>query len=176
LDELARYDQYLSRELPRLLRSRLEAEVMEAFEGQLRSRLVDIVRDCQAKLYQSYFDLKMNENHIQKHQHPSQIPIPSLSPSRDDPGGNALDHTQSQSDISAFKPLPVMDTNFHVPASIDIQGSLLCNTPNRQNYSDSGYASYLQSSFPNSQMIVNSDDGFANEPIRFASETTPGFH
>jgi hypothetical protein len=87
-----------------------------------------------------------------------------------------VDHTQSQSalvDISAFKPLPVMDTNFHVPASIDIQSSLLCNTPNRQNYSDSGYASYL-SSFPNSQMIVNSDDGFTNGlPLRFASETTP---
>jgi hypothetical protein len=161
-DELARYDQYLSRELPRLLHSRLEAAVVEAsenVEGQLRSQLVDLVRNCQAELYQSY-------------QHSSQIPISSLSPSRSDPGGNTLNHTQSQLtlvDISAFEPLPVMDTNFHVPASIDIQSSLPCNTPNQQNYSDSGYGSY-RVNIPNPQTIVN--DGFVNEPIQFASEAT----
>jgi hypothetical protein len=53
------YETYLAVELPRRLRSRLETTISgesQPLESRLRSRLVDIVRDCQAEVYQLYMD------------------------------------------------------------------------------------------------------------------------
>ncbi|KAK3331329.1 hypothetical protein B0H66DRAFT_469697 [Apodospora peruviana] len=56
-DEFQRYEQYLHRELPQLVRRRLE-EAVSGFttplENQLRSQLVDIVRNSQSELFRSY--------------------------------------------------------------------------------------------------------------------------
>jgi len=56
-DELDRYERYLRRELPRAVRARLEEAVAafsDPFVSQLRSQLVDIVRDTQAQLFRDY--------------------------------------------------------------------------------------------------------------------------
>jgi hypothetical protein len=59
-DELDRYEIYLRRELPRAVRTRLEeatvASSSDPFQvmRQLRSQLVDIVRDTQAQLFRDY--------------------------------------------------------------------------------------------------------------------------
>ncbi|KAK4445174.1 hypothetical protein QBC34DRAFT_166066 [Podospora aff. communis PSN243] len=56
-DEFNRYESYLRRELPRAVRTRLEeavASFSDPFVRQLRSQLVDIVRDTQAQLFRDY--------------------------------------------------------------------------------------------------------------------------
>jgi hypothetical protein len=56
-DQLAAYERYLSRELPRLIRTRLDtvfAGSAAPLEDQLRSQLVDLVRNCQSELFRSY--------------------------------------------------------------------------------------------------------------------------
>lgn len=55
--ELDQYERYLRRELPRLVRQRLEVAVSDisgSLETELRNRLVDIVRDSQSQLFQLY--------------------------------------------------------------------------------------------------------------------------
>jgi hypothetical protein len=56
-DEFDRYERYLRHELPRAVRTRLEeavASFSDPFVRQLRSQLVDIVRDTQAQLFRDY--------------------------------------------------------------------------------------------------------------------------
>lgn len=56
-EELDQYEQYLRRELPRVVRNRLQQVVpgyTEPFESEIRRRLVDVVRDSQAELFRSY--------------------------------------------------------------------------------------------------------------------------
>lgn len=56
-NELARYEQFLRRELPPAVRRELEIAVEREFypmEERLKSQLVDIVRDLQLQLFQSY--------------------------------------------------------------------------------------------------------------------------
>lgn len=53
----ARYEEFLSRELPRHVRKELELAMdseLEPIEDRLKSRLVDIVRSCQEKLFRMY--------------------------------------------------------------------------------------------------------------------------
>lgn len=56
-EEILRIESYARRELPRLVRSELEKKVlgsMSSVEKQLRKELVEIVLDCQAKVFQHY--------------------------------------------------------------------------------------------------------------------------
>ena len=56
-DEMARYEEFLRRELPPAVRYELECAVEKEFsnlEETLKSQLVDIVRDLQLQLFQSY--------------------------------------------------------------------------------------------------------------------------
>lgn len=53
----ARYEEFLSRELPRQVRRELELALdqeLEPIEDRLKSQLVDIVRTCQEKLFRLY--------------------------------------------------------------------------------------------------------------------------
>ncbi|OCK99731.1 uncharacterized protein K441DRAFT_673257 [Cenococcum geophilum 1.58] len=71
----ARYEEFLSRELPRHVRKELELAMdseLELIEDRLKSQLVDIVRDCQEKLFHIY-------------QESLQPPISSNEPSVDAP-------------------------------------------------------------------------------------------
>ncbi|KAH8589251.1 hypothetical protein B0O99DRAFT_725623 [Bisporella sp. PMI_857] len=56
-EELANYEEYSRRELPRIFRSALEAAVndeAQAIEGQLRTQLVEMIQDCQARVFSSF--------------------------------------------------------------------------------------------------------------------------
>lgn len=56
-NELAQYEQYLRRELPPAVRRELEIAVKKEFsplEERLKSQLINIVRDLQLQLFQSY--------------------------------------------------------------------------------------------------------------------------
>ncbi|ORY10733.1 hypothetical protein BCR34DRAFT_485248 [Clohesyomyces aquaticus] len=56
-DELARYEQFLRRELPPAVRRELESAVERQFsplEESLKSQLIEIVRDLQLRLFESY--------------------------------------------------------------------------------------------------------------------------
>ncbi|KAF2101375.1 hypothetical protein NA57DRAFT_53346 [Rhizodiscina lignyota] len=56
-DALAEYDRYMARELPRLVRTQLEATIMGLsmpLESQIQSQLVDIVRNCQKEVFKAY--------------------------------------------------------------------------------------------------------------------------
>jgi len=56
-NELAQYEQYLRRELPPAVRRELEIAVEKEFsplEERLKSQLINIVRDLQLQLFQSY--------------------------------------------------------------------------------------------------------------------------
>ncbi|KAG7287262.1 hypothetical protein NEMBOFW57_006769 [Staphylotrichum longicolle] len=59
--EFDQYERYLRRELPRLVRQRLEVAASDISSGpletELRNRLVDIVRDSQSHLFQLYREL-----------------------------------------------------------------------------------------------------------------------
>lgn len=55
--EFDQYERYLRRELPRLVRQRLEvaaSDILGPLETELRNKLVDIVRDSQSHLFQLY--------------------------------------------------------------------------------------------------------------------------
>jgi hypothetical protein len=56
-EELANYEEYSRRELPRFFRSALEAAIADETEPigeRLRSRLVGMVRDCQDRVFSTY--------------------------------------------------------------------------------------------------------------------------
>jgi hypothetical protein len=56
-EEVLRIEQFSRRELPRLVRAELERRIlgsMSPVENELRSRLVEIVRDCQSLLFRQY--------------------------------------------------------------------------------------------------------------------------
>ena len=55
--EFHEYERYLRRELPRSVRQRLEiaaSQISGPLENALRAQLVDIVRDCQSRVFQQY--------------------------------------------------------------------------------------------------------------------------
>ena len=56
-DQLAEYDRYMARELPRLVRNQLEAIVLRAsepLETGLQSQLIDIIRTSQREIFRTY--------------------------------------------------------------------------------------------------------------------------
>jgi hypothetical protein len=56
-EELANYEQYSRRELPRFFRSALEAAIADEaqpIEERLRSRLVGMIQDCQDRVFSTY--------------------------------------------------------------------------------------------------------------------------
>jgi hypothetical protein len=57
VDELTQYDRFLQEQLPNLVRSEFDSFLLQksiALEEQMKSKLVDIIRSCQSKLYASY--------------------------------------------------------------------------------------------------------------------------
>ena len=56
-EEVLRIEQFSRRELPRLVRAELERRVLDSMspvENDLRGQLLDIVQDCQARLFRHY--------------------------------------------------------------------------------------------------------------------------
>jgi len=123
--DLANYEEYARRELPRLVRaSVLEvfSQEMQPVEASLIANLVDTIQDCQARLFRSYLE-RINED--QQADIPSvsmtDAPISPPSPSSRDPSlglqypsvERTLMHTPSNFLNAAFQqPPPLQDPTF----------------------------------------------------------------
>lgn len=134
-DQLAEYDRYMARELPRLVRVELETAVLGAsssLESGLQAQLIDIIRNCQRQVFETYAT-ELNP------QAPATItvtgsvindPAPLIAPPED----NAL------ADINAFFPPPAFpDNNSPSPNEYALTDSNEWSCP--ITYSDSGYGS-----------------------------------
>lgn len=137
--EFARYEEFLRRELPPLMRGELETRIemaIDPIEETLRGQIVDIVRDLQLRLFQNYRESRLRQ--------PSRELVPSSSSSRPpetdsrpDPERDT-DESGLDNDLAAFLPPPDFpnffdDFNgvfFDFPAEFNLQDS-----------SDSGYRS-----------------------------------
>ncbi|PVH89196.1 hypothetical protein DL98DRAFT_97471 [Cadophora sp. DSE1049] len=138
--EFSQYEQYLARELPRVVRQQLE-DAFRAFarplENELRSQLVDIVRDAQSTLFRSFRETNMSRGS-------SALSVPS---------GVEINQTQTDFfddqepplvfDFSAFfTPPPVADNSFNIPVGAEISPSFPTDSAEiYQPTSDSGYGS-----------------------------------
>jgi hypothetical protein len=80
VDELARYERFLRRELPAAVCRELEITVekeLSPVEDQLKNRLINIVRDLQLQLFQTYTRSRSAED-LQSHD--VQTPCNTLEP------------------------------------------------------------------------------------------------
>jgi len=66
--DLASYENYIRRELPRLVRSHIEEAVrreMQPLEASLISSLVEIIQDCQDRVFRSYRETQSRSRELQ---------------------------------------------------------------------------------------------------------------
>jgi hypothetical protein len=126
-NELARYEQYLRRELPPAVRRELEHAVEREFspiEERLESQLIDIVRDLQIQLFQSYTQTRLAASGVTMS--PEHIPVSSeVGPSEkydgtpytavDEPPTiipiSQIEATSLQNRLASFKPASPLDGN-----------------------------------------------------------------
>jgi hypothetical protein len=139
-DPLAEYERYLSLELPRRVRDRLESAVLGATEplvSQIRSQLVDIVRTVQSEIFQSYQQSTRPQAASQSEEPETQDPNHSL-------GGLILDaDTTFSYDMSAWAQPPSL-SDMILELSLDqlpLQSSNINRIPDIANFADSGYGS-----------------------------------
>jgi hypothetical protein len=134
--ELSNYEDYIRRELPRLVRSNIESVVRretQPLEAALISNLVSIIQDCQDRVFRSYREAQGIDHEMHTPYRPS-ITSPS--------------EAMWTPDASDFRgDLDFLDAAFQAPATSRTQA-----TPNFQQldsilrpdplvFSDSGYAS-----------------------------------
>jgi hypothetical protein len=154
-DELSKYEGYLGRELPRLVREELNHRVLHSssvLEEYLRSQLIEIVRNCQEKVFRSYQD--SNADTVDTMMGPNQLPVPDKEaadsnaglPALAPPAEGARDPPWAMvnSLLAAYAPMEEAqgeDVNlrnlvppFCLPAGFDFSQT-------QPSYSDSGYSS-----------------------------------
>ncbi|EPE26352.1 hypothetical protein GLAREA_02264 [Glarea lozoyensis ATCC 20868] len=133
--ELSNYEDYIRRELPRLVRSNIESVVRhetQPLEAALIGNLVSIIQDCQDRVFRSYRE-------TQGFDHDMTSPV---LPSTTSPSESRL--TQETPDFR--DDLDFLDSAFHAPATSSTQAmpsfsqfdSLL--RPEALMFSDSGYS------------------------------------
>ncbi|KAH8701079.1 hypothetical protein BGW36DRAFT_460138 [Talaromyces proteolyticus] len=142
-DQLIGYERYLSRELPRLVRTRFEVIVQGAsalLESEIRSQLPDVVRNCLSELWAAY--AKNLNSQI------SFINIRSNELSSDSAPAAELDEppTDELADINAFyQPTPIADDDIpENDLSFGANENLhteLCPPFSHAAFSDSAYGS-----------------------------------
>lgn len=146
--DLANYEDYMRRELPRLVRTNIEDVVrrdMQPLEAALIGNLVDIIQDCQDRLFRGY--RQMRGEGTDASVSPA-VPSLSFSPSFSENSIPNVHHQHGQSQLleSAFQPPP--------PSNLDLQSQVLNQNQTRTNnlhhepsldmiLSDSGYASEM---------------------------------
>ncbi|KAK1851388.1 hypothetical protein CCHR01_05965 [Colletotrichum chrysophilum] len=100
----ARYERFLRRELPRKVRQELETRIeqaLEPMEETLKSQIVDIVRDAQLSLFQSF--VSSNPDSAEPYKGDSMAECGSMASNR-----AAFD-----GQIEALRPLPYMEGGFN---------------------------------------------------------------
>lgn len=146
--EFDNYERYLRRELPRVVRQRLEIAASEfsgPLENQLRGQLIDIVRDSQSqlfRLYRSAYPATTDPGTASSQLPPEFRGEPAMAgPTvHDMDSGGAADLVDF--DFSAFFPQPLADERYVNPTDINFTAPM-ATTPggDHQAFSDSGYGS-----------------------------------
>jgi hypothetical protein len=139
----------MARELPRLIRTRLETTLFGAsqlLESQIQSQLVDLVRICQSELFRRY------PQYVQSTTAPSDDPIPSMA---SDPanlaGGLPID---MDFDLSAwFVPPTVTDTCLQIPSEVIPNSGSQCPASNGPRVSDSAHGTQSFSTGPEREIL-----------------------
>jgi hypothetical protein len=184
--QLADYDDYYRRELPRAVRAALEESVQvqsQPIEENLRNQLIDIIRDCQDGLFSKYKSLTGTESDI-----PSGNPTSPRSSviAQDSMTSLAMAaNVTSKPSFGAIAPFfqppsPQVDLGSRLEAS-DLQESSLQN-PRNTDLSDSGYnssdvriAPVIPSSSNNSNeniLMLNSQPRPATAPAPMDAQNT----
>lgn len=132
----------MRRELPRVVRRRLE-QAVSAFSGplenQLRSQLVNIVRDAQSEVFELYRRRESSQG--VGGPTPSEQPPMSLSPDRLGSPLESQDPLRFMNfDFSAFEPQPPVEDYYINPERLDLPRPTTTDlTGNQLSLSDSGY-------------------------------------
>lgn len=150
--QLAEYEEYCRRELPRIFRASLEEVVnnnTQPLEEQLRSQLIDLIRDAQDRVFSSYKSCSAITTGTPTTGAPSSSPqtITSsylsqgfpTSPLRSQPTiGRSEDSSRAR--LPAFFQPPSPQN--HLESVLDISDrNIEPSDPNRNDQSDSGYES-----------------------------------
>ncbi|KAG9233783.1 putative resistance to glucose repression protein 1 [Amylocarpus encephaloides] len=135
--ELSNYENYIRRELPRLVRSNIESVVRretQPLEAALIGNLISIIQDCQDRVFRSYRE-------TQGISHQISTPLPATMPPTE--ALWASDATEFREDLdfldAAFQ-APQTTSALATPSFQQLDG---CIRPNTLIFSDSGYASEL---------------------------------
>lgn len=148
--DLANYEEYMRRELPRLVRTNIEDVVrrdMQPLEAALIGNLVGIIQDCQDRLFRGYRQMRGEgtEASTSPMMDLASVPFSSASNStRISPP----EHLQQQSHLleSSFQAPPPASSNLATEAPLihpDRAGNLHHQPSLDMILSDSGYASEL---------------------------------
>lgn len=158
LEPLVEYERYLARELPVLMRTRLEASILRAsepIESRLLSQIGDMLRDCQADLYRAY------TTGVQCPLSETAADSPAIeSPLTLDPH---VEPAASSPDIPAFFAPPLLPSDVNYP--FDALGSDFNESaPANQEpgtFSDSGFHSMITGS----DQLVDFLEGYSEESL-----------
>lgn len=144
--DLANYEDYMRRELPRLVRTNIEDVVrrdMQPLEAALIGNLVGIIQDCQDRLFRGYRQMRGEETEASVS--PAMTNLPSFTGTF---GDQRIQSSNQQSQLleAAFQPLPLAPSNLgnQVPNVNQERMRDLHYQPSLDMVlSDSGYASEL---------------------------------
>jgi hypothetical protein len=147
--DLANYEEYARRELPRLVQSSIEEIVrrdLQPLEASLIGNLVGIVQDCQDRLFRSYRETRAAAGEMESPLVFQSEPIiaPGASTVIINHGLDSQDgHQRSESLDAMFKPVPpVTDTDFPALILEDFRAqNTYLSAPIDMHNSDSGYGS-----------------------------------
>jgi hypothetical protein len=142
--QLADYDDYYRRELPRAVRAALEESVQvqsQPIEENLRNQLIDIIRDCQDGLFSKYKSLTGPESNITGNPTSPRSSVIAQDSMASFAMAANVTSEPSFGGIAPFfqPPSPQVDLGSRLEAS-DLQESSLQN-PRNTDLSDSGYNS-----------------------------------
>lgn len=144
-NEVARYEQFLRRELPAAVRRELEVAAeaeLTPMEERLKSRLIDIVRDVQLQLFQAY----AHSRGVPKAPAHSEVidstHADSIVEGAHGPGSM---HPELMNELASFEPAPPIET-----ADLDSFDAILFKFDDLENFDDSAYGSFFDTGFPGS--------------------------
>ncbi|TVY28038.1 Resistance to glucose repression protein [Lachnellula hyalina] len=185
--ELANYEEYIRRELPRLVRSNIEEVVhreTQPLEASLIGSLVGIIQDCQDRVFRAYRERQGVD--------PDMV-TQAISPASNNMS-RSLPRVTWAEDWAAYS-LPLqsnfLDAAFEAPLrteqpALDLSRLGQAEQPRRDIFSDSGYASEPRCSCQGSCTCLNSgldtriQDGISGTPTnRFGlsdSNAYPSWH
>jgi hypothetical protein len=121
--ELAHYESYIHRQLPRLVRQSIEEAVrrdVRPTEASLIKSLVSVIHDCQDRIFQAYIEMADREDSIRA------LGIRSKDPFRSSTLSKDTEHQHSLLLDAAFQQPPSQEMGSNRPS---LRSSLLSSSP-----------------------------------------------